>query len=192
MRGSRLWRSTGDGSWVELALPEADADGRKLRFSGPAWTPSGFVLAVTTAGQVDGQRHSELWHSEDGLVWTVVAESTSPIGALASGPTGSFAFTMPPSDPNTGFLRPVPPVVLTSEDGRSWCSAEHAAFENAAMQDGDVGPQGRVLAVGYSEHVNGAALIWRGVPAGVEQTPCQAASPSSEAPASITLDQMPS
>ena len=185
-RGSRLWRSTSENSWVELALPEADAQGHELRFAGPVWTPTGFVLAVTTSGKVDGQWHSELWHSEDGLTWTVVATAISPVEALASGPSGSYAFTMPP-DRSTGFLKAVPPIVLTSEDGRSWCSTEHEAFQLAAVRDGAVGPNGRVLGVGFSNHVDGAALIWRGISAGVDRTACQPALPLGEEPAAITL-----
>ena len=185
-RASELWRSTAESSWVELALPREDAESRGLRFAGPVWTPTGFVLAVTTAEKVDGRWHSELWHSEDGLTWTVVAVANSPLHALASGPSGSYAFTMPPDKLN-GDLRLAPPTVLSSEDGRSWCRTEHEAFRLAAVRDADVGPDGRVLGVGLSDHADGAALIWRGIPANVDRTACRPALALSEEPRSISL-----
>lgn len=191
-RGSRLWRSTDGDSWVELTVPDTDAKGRRLRLTGPVWTPTGFVLAATATGNQGDRSHSELWRSEDGLTWTVVAESATPIEALASGPAGSFAHTMPPDDDRDGSFADVPPIVLSSEDGLSWCSTEHEPFRSSAVQRSDVGPDGRVLAVGVRDSRFGPPLIWRGIPAGADGMACQPASSSGEEPEPFVLEPVTS
>jgi hypothetical protein len=163
-----------------LTVPDTDAKGRRLRLTGPVWTPTGFVLAATVTGKATDRPHSELWRSEDGLKWTVAAASANPIEVLASGPAGSFAYTMPPDDARDGSFADVPPIVLSSVDGLAWCSTEHEPFRSSAVLRSHVGADGRVLAAGVRDSRFGPPLIWRGIPAGADGIACQPASRSGE------------
>jgi len=162
--GSRLWRSEDGMTWTEVETPDSDTPGQQSRPGALAWTPTGFVLAVAVSDAKGEHVAGELWHSPDGLRWTVAATSDAFISALASGPSGNFAFTTPPTK-ETAFsnaLADAPPVIFVSEDGQTWCRTESEEFRLSGVVDASIAPDGRVVVAGYKDWLWGGPVIWSG------------------------------
>ena len=182
---SRLWRSVDGVTWDELAPPMQDGSGDLLRLVGPVWTPTGFVLG---ANAVDGEgRHtgSQLWHSPDGLTWTAVAASEGAVGNLAGGPGVSVAFPAVNGADMGSIKVPKgtagPAVMLTSQDGRTWCRADSASFAASSVISSDVNTDGVVLAAGDGGRWGGLPRTWQGEPTTPGSVDCTPAATPPEA-----------
>ena len=157
---SRLWRSEDGETWEALGLPDAVAVRRLLPPRDLIATADGFLLSGAPTGK---QNSGALWYSPDGLTWELVAMERSPISALATGLTGSYAFTFPEAT-KKGEVSPM--VVLWSRDGREWCRSEEEAFGRGGVIAATVAPDGRVLAVGGTDlFLPPPPVAWLGVPA---------------------------
>lgn len=159
--GSSLWRSEEGDSWTEMSIPGAEHAAGQGRPGPLSWSTGGFLLVVTISTSGGRPVRSELWLSPDGLTWTIAATLTSSVTALATGTSGWYAFTTPPTDRDNALLD-VTPIVLLSADGQEWCRTEPEEFRPSGVVDASVAPDGRILAAGYRKWPWGGPAIWTG------------------------------
>jgi hypothetical protein len=142
-----LWRSLDGAEWQIVPMPDTEPG---AFIQGIAATGAGAVMVVPHLSET-GVIGSTIWATTDGTDWQVVHEVPE-------------AWLSPPvPGPNATYVW-AGPVQLTSVDGLTWTESRPEAFDGPyTVLTGAVAPDGRLVAIGRLEVIEGSAT-WVGSP----------------------------